>query len=69
MNIPENTTVIIDAKETEHIDLDVLEIIEDFIKIQSVDKNITVILKGIDENFKLKSNQKEYNNFTIKHKK
>lgn len=69
MNIPENTSVIIDAKETEHIDLDVLEIIEDFVKIQSVDKNITVILKGIDENFKLKLNQKEYNNFTLKHKK
>lgn len=69
VSIPENTKVIIDAKDTEYIDYDVLEIIEDFVQHQSKDKNIEVRLKGIDENFKLAKSDKEFNNFELKHKK
>lgn len=67
--IPENSKVTIDARDTEYIDYDVMEIIEDFVKHQAIDKNIEVKLKGINENFELNQSEKEFNNFIIKHKK
>ncbi|WP_374542530.1 SulP family inorganic anion transporter, partial [Flavobacterium sp.] len=67
LNIPMGTTLIINANETEYIDLDVLEIIQDFVQVQAVDKNIKVQLKGIDAHFKLNNTTKKFNNFKIKH--
>lgn len=67
LNIPMGTTLIINANETEYIDLDVLEIIQDFVQVQAVDKNIKVQLKGIDVHFKLNNTTKKFNNFKIKH--
>jgi MFS superfamily sulfate permease-like transporter len=67
LNIPMGTTLIINANETEYIDLDVLEIIQDFVQVQAVDKNIKAQLKGIDAHFKLNNTTKKFNNFKIKH--
>ncbi|HLG03944.1 MAG TPA: SulP family inorganic anion transporter, partial [Bacteroidia bacterium] len=47
-SIPEDSTVIIDGSKTHYIDLDVLEIIENF-KESSKLKNIKVVLKDIPE--------------------
>jgi len=45
-NLPDNSTVLINAKKSKYIDYDVLEIINNFSKTAK-DKNINVILEGI----------------------
>ncbi len=66
MAIPNYTKVSIDARDTEFIDHDVMEIIEDFCKFQSKERHIEIKLKGIDENFKLIADEKKYNNLKLK---
>lgn len=46
--IPENTTVVIDAKNTHFVHCDVVEIIEDFVT-NAETRNITVSLVGLDK--------------------
>jgi len=55
--IPENSKVVIDATTTDYIDFDVIELIKDFDKVKSYDKNIEVTLIGFKENYDLKSTQ------------
>lgn len=50
-NIPENSSVIIDASLTEYIDFDVLGIIREFHEIKAADKNITVSLEGFKDEY------------------
>jgi carbonic anhydrase len=45
-DIPENSSVIIDASNSTYIDYDVMEVIRDFIKVQSKEKGTTATLKG-----------------------
>lgn len=52
-HMPENTTVVIDAGKTTYIDFDVLESIREFKDIKAPQKNITVVLKGFKEAYKI----------------
>lgn len=45
-NLPANTSVIIDAKQTEYIDFDVLDLIRDYSNTKAAEKNIKVSLIG-----------------------
>ncbi|PZF71989.1 SulP family inorganic anion transporter [Taibaiella soli] len=44
--LPENSSVIIDASQTEYIDFDVLDIIRDFADSKATAKNINISLEG-----------------------
>jgi MFS superfamily sulfate permease-like transporter len=48
-NLPDNSTVIIDASETHYIDFDVLDIIRDFSANNASDKNINLSLVGFKD--------------------
>ena len=65
--LPKNTKVTIDATDTVYIDHDVIELIEEFCKFTSVEKNIKVKLKGFDSQYNL-IHIEELNHITIKHK-
>lgn len=52
-NIPENSTLIIDATQSEYIDYDVLEEIREFYEIRAADKNIEVSLRGFKNDYKI----------------
>jgi MFS superfamily sulfate permease-like transporter len=52
-HLPENATLEIDATDSYYIDHDVLELIRDFLKIGSKDKNITVSLVGFKDSYQL----------------
>lgn len=52
-HLPENSTVLIDATDTAYIDYDVLEIIREFVEIRSKAQNVTVILKGFKDKYKI----------------
>jgi len=45
-DIPENSKVVIDATNSTYIDYDVMEVIRDFIEVQSKEKSINTSLKG-----------------------
>ena len=50
-HLPVNSTVVIDATQSQYIDFDVLEIIKDFCKVKSPQKNISCILTGFKEQY------------------
>lgn len=52
-HMPENSIVVIDASKTTYIDFDVLETIREFKDVKAVQKNISVILTGFKEQYKL----------------
>jgi carbonic anhydrase len=52
-HMPENSTVVIDGSKTTYIDFDVLETIREFKEVKAVQKNITVIITGFKEQYKL----------------
>lgn len=52
-NIPEGSSIIIDASQTEYIDFDVLDIIREFHDIKAQDKKITVSLVGFKDEYKI----------------
>lgn len=52
-NLPANTTVIIDASQTEYIDFDVLDMIKEFYAVNAKDKNITMSLTGFRNVYKV----------------
>jgi MFS superfamily sulfate permease-like transporter len=52
-DLPENAKIEIDASDSVYIDHDVLELIRDFLKIGSKDKNIDVSLIGFRDSYKL----------------
>jgi MFS superfamily sulfate permease-like transporter len=54
-HLPQNSTVIIDAKNTVYIDFDVLELIKDFVNYGAKDKNIAITLKDFKEAYKMEA--------------
>ncbi len=55
IHLPENSKVIINASNTVYIDYDVIQLIEDFLRIGSKDKNIEVTLKGFKKEYKIET--------------
>ncbi len=55
MHLPENSKVVINASDSVYIDYDVIQLIQDFIKIGSKDKNIQVTTVGFREEYKIES--------------
>lgn len=55
MNIPPSSAVIINAENTAYIDHDVIELIQDFLKIGAKERNISVQLEGFKESYKIQS--------------
>jgi len=51
--VPDKSTIIIDATQSEYIDYDVLEEIREFYKAQAPSRNITVSLKGFRNDYKI----------------
>jgi MFS superfamily sulfate permease-like transporter len=64
-NIPENSTVIINASDTVYIAHDVLDLIEEFRDIRAVEDNITVSLVGFKKAYNL-DNISEGQHVTLK---
>jgi MFS superfamily sulfate permease-like transporter len=54
-HLPENSKVIINAANTLYIDHDVLELIRDFVKLGSKDKDIAVSLVGFRDAYKMEN--------------
>ncbi|RYE25685.1 MAG: SulP family inorganic anion transporter [Sphingobacteriales bacterium] len=52
-NLPDNTSVIIDASQTEYIDFDVLDMIREFYNSQAPTKNIKMSLIGFKNTYKV----------------
>ncbi len=52
-NLPENSSIIIDASHTVYIDFDVLEIIQEFNDVIAPQKNIKVTLTGFKKEYKI----------------
>ena len=52
-HLPENSKVLIDATDTAYIDFDVLEIIREFHDVKSKATNVTVILRGFQDKYKI----------------
>ncbi len=51
--IPQNSSIIIDATKSEYIDYDVLEVIREFYTIQAPNRNIEVSLTGFRNDYKV----------------
>ena len=64
--IPENSKVIIDAKDTVYIAHDVLDLITEFKEIRSKDLNIKVKLKNFKNEYRLE-NTDNGNHVTVEH--
>ncbi|MBK9014086.1 MAG: SulP family inorganic anion transporter [Saprospiraceae bacterium] len=52
-HLPENSKLVINASNSVYIDFDVIQLIQDFLKIGSLDKNIQVTLIGFKEQYKI----------------
>jgi carbonic anhydrase len=52
-HLPENSTVLIDAKASHYIDFDVLELIREFKDVKAPLKNITCVLTGFQPKYKI----------------
>jgi len=55
--LPRNSSVIIDASETEYIDFDVLDLIRQFCETKAPEKNITASLIGFKEAYQVPSTE------------
>lgn len=51
--IPENSSIVIDASNSEYIDYDVLEVIREFFRIHAPEKNIEVSLIGFRNDYRI----------------
>ena len=65
--IPDNSRVIIDAKDTVYIAHDILDLIHEFKTIKAVDHNIKVKLKGFKEAYELQNSDESQNHVKIEH--
>lgn len=65
--IPDNSRVIIDAKDTVYIAHDILDLIHEFKTIKAVDHNIKVKLKGFKEAYELQNTDESQNHVKIEH--
>ncbi|MDI5899362.1 SulP family inorganic anion transporter [Flavobacterium sp. LB2P84] len=66
-HIPENSKVIIDAKDTVYIAHDILDLIHEFKTTRAVDNNIKVKLKGFKKAYQLENTEGSQNHVTIEH--
>lgn len=65
--IPENSTVVINAEDTEYIAHDVLDLIREFKAVRAVDGNINIILKGFKDVYDLENTPEVTNHVSIEH--
>ena len=65
--IPENSKVIIDAKDTVYIAHDILDLIHEFKTIRAKDDNIKVKLRGFKKEYQLENTSDGQNHVTIEH--
>ena len=54
-HLPENSTVVIDANNTDYIDFDILELIKEFRDIKAPHKHINCILEGFHEKYQIEN--------------
>jgi MFS superfamily sulfate permease-like transporter len=66
-DIPENSKVIIDAKDTVYIAHDILDLIHEFKTIRAKDDNIKVNLRGFKEAYQLENSKETLNKVTFEH--
>jgi MFS superfamily sulfate permease-like transporter len=66
-DLPENSKVIINAKETAYIAHDVLDLINDFKQIQSQEKNIKVKLSGFKKAYNIEDTEPFKKSVTVEH--
>ncbi|TDE28758.1 MULTISPECIES: SulP family inorganic anion transporter [Flavobacterium] len=66
-DIPENSKVIIDAKDTVYIAHDILDLIHEFKTTRAIDNNIKVKLKGFKKAYQLENSIDTQNHVTIEH--
>ncbi len=66
--IPENSKVIIDASDTVYIAHDILDLINEFTTVKSVDSNIRVRLKGFKQAYNLENSDESLNNVSVHHR-
>ncbi|TDD74181.1 SulP family inorganic anion transporter [Flavobacterium caseinilyticum] len=66
-HLPENSKVVIDAKDTVYIAHDILDLIHEFKTTRAVDSNIKVKLKGFKKAYQLENSEGTQNNVTIEH--
>jgi MFS superfamily sulfate permease-like transporter len=67
-DIPENSKVIIDAKDTVYIAHDILDLIHEFKTTRAVDENIKVKLKGFKKAYQLENTGEEGKHVFVEHK-
>jgi MFS superfamily sulfate permease-like transporter len=65
--IPENSKVVIDAKDTVYIAHDILDLIHEFKTTRAIDQNIKVKLKGFKKAYQLENTSETQNHVTIEH--
>lgn len=65
--IPENSNVIINAKDTVYISHDILDLIKEFKSTRAVDENIKVKLKGFKKAYELENTPELTNHVTFEH--
>jgi MFS superfamily sulfate permease-like transporter len=66
-DIPENSKVVIDAKDTVYIAHDILDLIHEFKTTRAIDNNIKVKLKGFKKAYQLENSSETQNHVTIEH--
>ncbi len=66
-DIPENSKVIIDAKDTVYIAHDILDLIHEFKTTRAKDDNIKVKLRGFKEAYQLENSDETSNKVTFEH--
>lgn len=66
-DLPENSKVIIDAKDTVYIAHDILDLIHEFKTTRALDSNIKLKLKGFKKAYQLENSEGTQNNVTIEH--
>ncbi|MFE3866576.1 SulP family inorganic anion transporter [Flavobacterium sp. LS2P90] len=66
-DIPENSKVVIDAKDTVYIAHDILDLIHEFKTTRAIDQNIKVKLKGFKKAYQLENSSETQNHVTIEH--
>ncbi len=67
-SIPENSKVIINASDTVYIAHDVLDLIQEFEKIKSIEDNINVKLVGFKKAYDLVNTGEEEKHVFVEHK-
>jgi MFS superfamily sulfate permease-like transporter len=66
-DIPENSKVIIDAKDTVYIAHDILDLIHEFKTTRAKDDNIKVKLRGFKKAYQLENSEETPNKVTFEH--